>query len=287
MPEQPDFTRIRKEQAAYDAIAIDRQQRNLDAVLESFLGRRLAQKFRASGAVDGFPRPASVWIDSLGSPLSQVASYEWLSPVRNRFFLQLGGSGSHAMKALVAGARQAVLITPVREEAGLALRMARQLRVLDRFQAVIGIGERQPLTDASVDVMYGGGTLHHMELGPAMAEIGRVLKPGGRAAFVDPNLNVLYRALEVTGLRRLGREPGAQCYPLRLRDVRPLVGGFKTGRLHLSGGLLRYAIVGAVRVLRLPVPLSLSMALQRSETWALSRIGLSGQLGSLAVLLEK
>ncbi|MBI4219813.1 MAG: class I SAM-dependent methyltransferase [Chloroflexi bacterium] len=287
MPEQPDFTRIRKEQAAYDAIAVDRQQRDLDAVLASFLGSRLVEKFRASGGVDGFPRPYRVWIDSIGSPLSQLDSYEWLSPVRERFFVQLGGSGSHAMKALVAGARRAVLVTPVAEEASLGLRMARQLGVLDRFQCALGIGERLPIDSDSVDLMYGGGTLHHMQLAPAMEEIRRVLKPDGRAAFVDPNLNLLYRAIELSGLRRLGREPGAQCYPLRLRDIRPVVGGFKTARLRLSGGPLRYAIVGAVRVLRLPVSRGLSMAILRSETWVLTRVGLSGQLGSLAVLLEK
>jgi len=42
------------------------------------------------------------------------------------------------------------------------------------------------LPDASFDIVYGTGILHHLELERAAAEIRRVLKPGGRMAFLEP-----------------------------------------------------------------------------------------------------
>lgn len=45
-----------------------------------------------------------------------------------------------------------------------------------------------PLGDASLDAVVGSSILHHVELGPAVAEMRRVLRPGGRACFTEPNL---------------------------------------------------------------------------------------------------
>jgi 2-polyprenyl-3-methyl-5-hydroxy-6-metoxy-1,4-benzoquinol methylase len=40
--------------------------------------------------------------------------------------------------------------------------------------------------DASFDYVFGNGILHHLELEKAYQEIARVLKPGGRAFFMEP-----------------------------------------------------------------------------------------------------
>lgn len=45
-----------------------------------------------------------------------------------------------------------------------------------------------PFGDASLDAVVGSSILHHVELGPAVAEMRRVLRPGGRACFTEPNL---------------------------------------------------------------------------------------------------
>jgi SAM-dependent methyltransferase len=42
------------------------------------------------------------------------------------------------------------------------------------------------LADSSVDIVYGANVLHHVDTARALAEVHRVLKPGGRAAFWDP-----------------------------------------------------------------------------------------------------
>ena len=47
-------------------------------------------------------------------------------------------------------------------------------------------GEQLAYKDGSVDRIFGVSILHHLDWRAACSEIRRVLKPGGRAAFVEP-----------------------------------------------------------------------------------------------------
>ena len=42
--------------------------------------------------------------------------------------------------------------------------------------------------DQSFDVVFGNSILHHLDFTKALTEINRVLKPGGRIAFAEPNM---------------------------------------------------------------------------------------------------
>ena len=44
----------------------------------------------------------------------------------------------------------------------------------------------KPAADNEFDLIYGNGVLHHVTLGLAMPELARVLKPGGKACFIEP-----------------------------------------------------------------------------------------------------
>ncbi len=46
--------------------------------------------------------------------------------------------------------------------------------------------EALPFPDASFDIICGSGILHHLDIQRAIAEVRRVLKPGGRAVFYEP-----------------------------------------------------------------------------------------------------
>ena len=282
-----EYNRILKETSAYNDIARSNQQQDIRQLTNTLVGEELIARFEQKALIEDFPDPALVWIDSRASPVSQLEAYRWLSPIEGRRFLQLGGSGSHAIKAMMGGAGQSWLITPMVEEGNLAKRMAAHLEMPRCLHVVQGIGEQIPFADNSIDRIYGGGTLHHMDLNYGLGEIARVLKPGGRAAFVDPNLNFIYRLLEATRIRNLARERGAQCYPLRVRDVYDNAPDFSTVKCLLSGGPVRYAIVGIIRVLKLRFPRSLSLLAQSLETKVLLRLKLQSMLGSLVVLLEK
>src|SRR5262249_20573666 len=50
----------------------------------------------------------------------------------------------------------------------------------------VGPGESLPYEDAGFDVVFGHDVLHHMDLGRAMPEIRRVLRPSGLAVFAEP-----------------------------------------------------------------------------------------------------
>jgi ubiquinone/menaquinone biosynthesis C-methylase UbiE len=51
-----------------------------------------------------------------------------------------------------------------------------------------GNAEAMPYPDAHFDAVYGSSVLHHLDLDQALRESHRVLKPGGRAVFAEPNI---------------------------------------------------------------------------------------------------
>jgi SAM-dependent methyltransferase len=71
--------------------------------------------------------------------------------------------------------------------------------LLDRCKVDVMPGEQLAYADASVDIAVGFAILHHLDMDRALAELHRVLAPGGRAFFAEPlagnPLIRLYRAL--------------------------------------------------------------------------------------------
>lgn len=51
-----------------------------------------------------------------------------------------------------------------------------------------GNAEQLPYPDGAFDTVYGSSVLHHLDLDRALAEAFRVLHPGGRIAFAEPNI---------------------------------------------------------------------------------------------------
>lgn len=46
--------------------------------------------------------------------------------------------------------------------------------------------ERMALPDGAFDLVFGSGIIHHLDLDRSFREIARVLRPGGRAIFMEP-----------------------------------------------------------------------------------------------------
>lgn len=64
--------------------------------------------------------------------------------------------------------------------------------------------EPLPLADESIDIAHSSGVLHHMpNMEPALAELRRVLKPGGRAQFMVYHADSLWLHLYVAYERRI------------------------------------------------------------------------------------
>jgi SAM-dependent methyltransferase len=89
-----------------------------------------------------------------------------------------------------------------------------------------------PLRDESVDLVYGFAFAHHLpDLERFLAEVARVLRPGGRCVFMDDAQSPVWQRLKLGWLRPLmrfshRREPRS---PEDLRET--LSGGFREARL--------------------------------------------------------
>lgn len=55
----------------------------------------------------------------------------------------------------------------------------------ERCDFRVAAGESLPYADETFDFVFGNAALHHVDLEMAPEEIARVLKPGGKAAFID------------------------------------------------------------------------------------------------------
>jgi len=99
--------------------------------------------------------------------------------------LELGcGTGVFLEKVARSGATIHGLDLSLDLLAQARLRLAAANNVhLDR-----GNAEAMTYPDAHFDAAYGSSVLHHLDLDGALREVHRVLKPGGRIVFAEPNL---------------------------------------------------------------------------------------------------
>ena len=118
-------------------------------------------------------------------------------------------------------ARQGAEVTGIDvSETGIELanQRARELG-LDNARFLTMDAEALELETNSFDLVFGTGILHHLDLDRALGEIGRVLRPEGRAIFIEP----LGHNPAINLYRRLRpdlRTPDER--PLRARDLREM-----------------------------------------------------------------
>lgn len=212
------------------------------ADVKGTVGYRALSRILDAGDRPGFPDPGDVWLDATYDCTAQERVFRHLAPkVVDGTVLQVGGSGLQALKLLLAGAAEAVLVTPVLHEARLALRVAEEVGLQARFRSVVGVGEELPLASDSFDVAVSGGCLHHMVTDDAGREIRRVLVVGGRFGAWDPWRAPLYGI----GTAVLGkREPEVGCRPIDAERAAAFARGFGPGADHeRHGAVTRYPML--------------------------------------------
>jgi ubiquinone/menaquinone biosynthesis C-methylase UbiE len=91
------------------------------------------------------------------------------------------GSGSDAAELLARGAKEVVLVD-------LSARCVEQLRERadGRWTALQADAENLPFEDDSFDLVFASKLLMHTDAPRVWRESARVLRPGGRACFVEP-----------------------------------------------------------------------------------------------------
>ena len=97
--------------------------------------------------------------------------------------LELGcGTGEFTRRVAPAGARLVAL-----DLSGDLLAKARA-KVGGAARFVRANAHLLPFADAAFDVVYGCSILHHLDVEVALREVRRILRPGGRLVFSEPNL---------------------------------------------------------------------------------------------------
>lgn len=103
---------------------------------------------------------------------------QWLVGTTTLDVVDLGAGTGKLTRSLVALGHRVTAVEPLPE-------MLAQLRVaVPGARAVEGGAEAIPLPDASADVVTAAQAFHWFDHGPALREIARVLRPGGRIVLI-------------------------------------------------------------------------------------------------------
>ena len=273
----PRYAEAIEEREYYDDVALGRAE----AVTESEIYQWIERAMAARGS--DFPEPHAAWIDSRWEGVAEIEAYRYLAPLGEKVVLQLGGGGLHAVKFLLAGAAEAWLVTPMRGEAEFARRLAVAAGVGERFQAVVAVAEELPFEDATFDVVYSGGAIHHTVTDQSFPEIARILRDGGRFAAIDPWRAVLYSF----GTWVFGkREPEIGCRPLSEARVASIKNAFRRTEIRQHGTFTRYLFL-ALEKLGLRLPHRLAWSLTRLDDLVSHRFGVLRRQGSCVALLAE
>ena len=109
-----------------------------------------------------------------------------LIPSQGQLILDAGcGPGTYGLMLAQEG-NEVIGLEISSKAAGVAKERANEKKV--NFLPVVGDLERLPFKDSSFDICFCGWVLHHFpDIRTAVAELSRVLKPGGKVALAEPN----------------------------------------------------------------------------------------------------
>ena len=230
-----------------------------------------------------FPDPWQCWVDAVYDSAGQLDAYRHLGSVRGKSVLQLGGGGTHAIKFAMAGAAEAWLVTPMIGEAQAARALGEAVGLGEQMRCVVAVAEELPIRSETIDAIFAGGCLHHMQTEIALPEAARVLRKGGRFAAIEPWCAPFY----AIGTKIFGKREAAYCRPLTKARIEPLAKSFRTAHVIQHGTLTRYPFL-ALSKLGINVSKSIPWYFGKVDDAVCSLIpGMRGMGSSIAVLGSK
>ena len=138
------------------------------------------------------------------------------------------GCGPGGAARLLRSSAESIVAIDISE---VAIEMAREWAASSAGSAEVRFeqmnAEAMSFPDESFDLVCGSGILHHLSIPAAVAEVHRVLKPGGSAVFFEP----LGHNPLIEWYRR--RTPGMRSpdeHPLRMSDLESIAGAFTEAR---------------------------------------------------------
>jgi ubiquinone/menaquinone biosynthesis C-methylase UbiE len=111
---------------------------------------------------------------------------EFLGDLHGKQVLEYGcGLGSLSLRLAKSGA-QVTSFDLSAASIAVAHRRAALNELTDQIQLTVAAGEYLPYADESFDVIVGKAILHHLDVNVGWPDFYRVLRRGGKAAFVEP-----------------------------------------------------------------------------------------------------
>lgn len=123
-----------------------------------------------------------------------VAAARYLALEPDDVLLDIGGGGAYYMRRLAHRVRQAVLIDRFTDMYAGGRHLAHEAQANHPFSAVCADAHGLPFSDGSATKVFCNQVLEHLN-DPArfLAEVGRVLRPGGLALVLSQNAEFLAR----------------------------------------------------------------------------------------------
>lgn len=207
--------------------------------------------------------------------------FKFLAPLEGKTVLQLGGKGTEAVRMVLAGAKCAHLVSPVKSELECGQELARLCGVA--IESREGLAERIPYSDETFDVVYSSGSAHHFKTHEAFPEIRRVLKSNGRFAAIEPWRAPFYKL----GIRVFGkREKDVHCRPLDWQRVSTFQAVFRVAEVRQSGTLSRYPMIAAYQM-GLPISVGAAWHLMKADDFICAVFRLRSWGSCAAILAER
>jgi arsenite methyltransferase len=149
-------------------------------------GERVARRFYSSEELDEVPSQAVEWSLGVGNPVR----YAFIETGETVLDIGSGGGIDTILAAKRTGPEgKAIGLDIIEEMRNRARSHAAEAGVQEWTEFLLGEMEAIPLTDASVDVAISNGVLNlSARKSRALAEIFRVLRPGGRICVADLTL---------------------------------------------------------------------------------------------------
>lgn len=171
------------------------------------------------------------YLEAFTSPtaIENKAAIKFLKPLKDKKILDLGcGLGDASIFFAKKGAR-VCSIDISSEMINVTKKLATLHKVGRHVNAKVMLAEKLDFPDSYFDYIYGNGVLHHVDINKSIKEVSRILKPNGRAFFIEPLPNNpainLYRVIA-----KDVRTPTEK--PLSPNDIKTISTYFPDHQLH-------------------------------------------------------
>ncbi len=241
-------------------------------------------EFWTTSVREGGFRRIRPWINRAIGPYSREFEMHDLYDPAGKDVLDYGcGVGTLSLELLARGARHVTGFDIADGQVAEATQRAEAAGVSDRVDFLVDDAHATTFPDDSFDLVVGVAILHHLDLEVALREIRRVLRPGGRAVFLEP--------LWHNPLLRLGRRltPSARTpdeHPLTEQDWELCHSIFPDFE-HVEREFLTIPLMPANLVLPSGAQERLAEHVTRADRWVLERYPSTRKYARITLLILK